>query len=395
MGNVQLKLLGDEHFQESMKLAQFAFQYTRTEEQLEEARVRIAEEPSERWGVFVDGQLAAMATVLSLTTYIGGRSFAMGGVAGVATWPEHRRQGYVGKLLVHLLERMRGNGQNVSFLHPFAFGFYRKYGWETYTELKTYTIQVKQLPPRVPYNGRFERQDSYEAIHDVYETYASRYNGSLSRSALWWKHRIPVRKPGQIALYRDGAGEAQGYLLYEVKESSLTVHELIYLTGETYEAIWSFIAQHDSMIEKAVWNAPIDDRLPDRLPDPRIKQEVVPYFMARIVDVEAFLRDYPFLAAEQEDRVYLEVADEHAPWNNGCFELVITPAGQAKVSRLTDVPEIGEALKLGIGALSSLLLGYRKVSDFIFMNRMQGASDTINRLQNRIPGRTAYLPDFF
>ncbi|MEK3885629.1 GNAT family N-acetyltransferase [Paenibacillus sp. PL2-23] len=395
MDQVRLELLGEEQFQESMRLSQFAFQYTRSEQQLEQDRIRISEEPSERWGVIVEGQLAAQATVMSLSTYIGGRLFAMGGVAGVATWPEHRRQGYVGKLLVHLLQRMRDKGQNVSFLHPFAFGFYRRYGWETYTEHKTYTIQTAQLPPRKPYSGGFERQVSYEGLHDVYEKYASRYNGSLTRSELWWKHRIPNRKPGQPVLYKDSEGNAQGYLIYEVKESTLTIHELVYLTRGAYDAIWSFIGQHDSMIQKVVWTAPIDDRLTDVLPDPRIRQEVMPYFMARIVEVEAFLKEYPFLAAEQEDRVCLEVADEHAPWNNGWYQLHIAADGSAEIARSSAAPEEGEVVKLGIGALTSWLLGYRNTNDWGRSNGIEGPSEALNRLQARIPARTPYLPDFF
>ncbi len=54
----------------------------------------------------------------------------MGGVAGVATYPEYRRSGYVKELLQHSLQTMKKDGYTVSMLHPFAVAFYRKYGWE-------------------------------------------------------------------------------------------------------------------------------------------------------------------------------------------------------------------------------------------------------------------------
>ena len=54
----------------------------------------------------------------------------MGGVAGVATYPEYRRSGYVKELLQHSLQTMKKDGYSVSMLHPFAVSFYRKYGWE-------------------------------------------------------------------------------------------------------------------------------------------------------------------------------------------------------------------------------------------------------------------------
>ncbi|TKH33755.1 GNAT family N-acetyltransferase, partial [Paenibacillus polymyxa] len=40
--------------------------------------------------------------------------------------------GMVSRLLTHALEEMKTAGQSLSFLHPFSFAFYRKFGWETY-----------------------------------------------------------------------------------------------------------------------------------------------------------------------------------------------------------------------------------------------------------------------
>lgn len=395
--SVRIGELGLDRFAEMMELSQFAFQYVRSEQELEQIKERSAEEPSARWGIFVDDRLAAQATVLELNTYINGKIFAMGGIAGVATWPEYRRQGFVGKLLLHILEDMRKNGQVLSFLHPFAYGFYRRYGWETYTEHKTYSIQTAQLPPRNVYNGRIERVSGYDSLYDVYEAYAKKYNGTLVRSKLWWKYRIRVEKPSQIAIYRDQDGEVQGYLIYEVKQKELKVDELVSLTGEANAALWSFIAQHDSMIEKVTLSVPMDDHVTDMLPDPRIKQEVVPYTMARIVDLEVFLVQYPFLAGNKADRVCLEVSDEQAPWNNGTYELVVSESGQATVNRMADDQEYNddERIRLDIGALTMLLLSYRKGHELSYINRIHGKADTINRLQNRIPEQTTYLPDFF
>lgn len=393
--NMRIEKFGLERFAEIMELSQFAFQYVKSEQELVQIKERSAEEPSERIGVFVDEKLAAQATVLELSTYIAGKPFAMGGIAGVATWPEYRRQGFVGKLLVHMLDDMRKKGQTISFLHPFSYGFYRKYGWETYTEHKTYSIQTAQLPPRIAYNGQIERVSGYESIYDVYEAYAQKYNGTLARTKLWWKYRIRVEKPSQIAVFRDTDGEVQGYLIYEVKQKELKVDELVCLTGEANAALWSFIAQHDSMIEKVTITVPMDDHVTDMLPDPRIKQEVVPYTMGRIVDVEAFLALYPFLAGDKTDSFTLQIRDEHAPWNNGCFVITVSESGQASVKRIEDAGTGNDTIKLDIGALTMLLLSYRKGVELSYLNRIQCAPDRINRLQERISERTTFFPDFF
>lgn len=400
---VRIGRLGIDRFEESMELSQFAFQYVRSKQELEDTKKKLEDEPADRWAAYVDESLAAQAGVLELQTYIAGKPFAMGGLAGVATWPEYRRQGLVGKLLLHALAAMKEKGQTVSFLHPFAFGFYRKFGWETYTEHKKYTLQSNQLPPRLTSPGRIERVSDNELVRDVYETYASRYNGTLKRDEKWWKYRINVKMPSKMVVYRDAVGVAQGYLIYSVANKELNVKELVHLNDEAREALWSFIAQHDSMIDKVTLNAPIDDNLTDHLADPRIKQEIVSYFMARIVDLKGFIEQYPFLPNTSSIRLTLEVADEQLPWNQGSFELAIDESGQASLTQLSQDEGTRQAspkretngIRIGIGALTMLMLSYRSGTELSGSKRINGSTESINRLQARIPERTTYLPDFF
>lgn len=393
---IVIKHTGIEQFDESMALSQFAFQYERSAAELEQTKEQYLSEPTVRYGAYVDNQLAAQAAVLKLQTYIGGKVFDMGGVAGVATWPEFRRQGLVAQLLIQSLIEMKENGQTVSFLHPFSFSFYRKFGWETYTEHKTYTIKTDMLPARIAYEGRFERiTGNYGLLNDVYQAYASQFNGSLVRDDFWWKYRINRRKPGQTALYYDKSGAAQGYVIYEVKNSRLTVHEFVHLNEPARAAIWSFLAQHDSMIEELTIKMPSNDRLPYLLSNPRIKQEITPYFMARIVDAEAFVSQYDFKAADHADDIHIQLIDAQAPWNNGHFLLHIDASGKASLRRKDDSEKIDEAIKLDIGSFTSVLFGYIQLEQLAQFARIEGDIGLVKRLQSRIPERTTYLPDFF
>src|SRR4029453_5109757 len=108
--------MGMEQFSESMALMQFAFQYEWSVDAIEQVREQFMSEPGAYYAAFVDGQFAAQSIVMDLQTYIGGKAFPMGGVAGVATWSEYRRQGLVAKMLVHALKEMKAKGQLISFL---------------------------------------------------------------------------------------------------------------------------------------------------------------------------------------------------------------------------------------------------------------------------------------
>lgn len=122
-----------------MALVQFAFQQRLTSDQLEQRKKTFR--PEQQWGFFDEqGKLLSVLGLLPLEAWFQGKKLALGGIGGVATWPEARRQGCVGRLLSHALETMRKNGQSVSMLHPFSFPFYKKYGYEQTIDRKKYTI---------------------------------------------------------------------------------------------------------------------------------------------------------------------------------------------------------------------------------------------------------------
>jgi predicted acetyltransferase len=400
---MQIRQLTAEEFEERIALSQFAFQLQLPPDRLEHHRKVFR--PEEDWGAFDDeGKLLSAMKLLPLETWIQGKKFAMGGLAGVATWPEARRQGCVSKLLVHGLKTMKESGQTVSMLHPFMFGFYRKFGWENTIERKFYTIATNQLPQRVETPGEVKRMANpdLEVLSAIYEAYASRYSGTLVRSRQWWNERM-LTKTGSFAVYYDEIGTAKGYVFYQILDRTMTIHDWASLTETSRRALWTFVANHDSMIERVTMIAPIDDPLPFLLADPRIKQEVIPYFMSRIVDAEAFVAEYPWEAGDTEEEVIIALTDAHAPWNNGDYFLRWSANGAGRLARIGEgakegsaiwVPEI-RIIKCDIQSLTAMLMGNRKPSLLLEFGRIQGAAGAVATLERRIPARTTHLMDFF
>lgn len=118
---MEIRQLHADDFEEGLGLSEYAFQYKVTGEDRERAREKF--KPEQIWGVFEGPSLSAKLVLLPLQAYIQGKPVSMGGIAGVATWPENRRQGYVAKLLTHALQTMNEAGQTLSFLHPFLIPF--------------------------------------------------------------------------------------------------------------------------------------------------------------------------------------------------------------------------------------------------------------------------------
>ncbi|WP_068505612.1 GNAT family N-acetyltransferase [Paenibacillus kribbensis] len=395
---MEIRQLRSEEFEAAIELSQYAFQFTMSPEDLEKSKKRF--KPEQAWGIFDGLDLNAKLTLLPLQVYIHGQVFKMGGIAGVATWPEKRRGGMVSRLLTHALKEMKSAGQSLSFLHPFSFAFYRKFGWETYTEYKKYVIPIDKFPAKLKTEGIVKRDiKDISELNQVYQAYASCYNGTLVRDKEWWQERI-LNENCRTVVYYSEAGTPQGYALYKIEDKQLNCDELVYENETARRALWTYFANHDSMITQGKFiYVPADDNLPFLLDDPRIQQETVPYFMGRIVDAAAFVEKYPFEAIGEETRLTLNLSDRYAPWNEGVWTLTINAEGRGYLESVdtgnSSDNVIAADLSLGIQSLTTLMLGYQRADDLYKWGRIEGRGESVSALKRVIPVKQTFLLDFF
>lgn len=381
---MQVRKLTEQEFDKSIELSQYAFQYKVNKEDLPKRYKMLKRH--EIWGEFEDEELISKLHILSLEIIIENCRFPMGGIAGVATWPEHRRKGSVTRLLNKALISMKEKGQTISFLHPFNIQFYRRFGWELTASLNKYTIEKIDLQryPEVPGSiSRLQKVDGNSQLNVVYEKWSKKYNHLLVRNDYWWDNHVFTEGYNRI-VYKDENGEPKGYLCCKAADKLLDVQEFVYVTENARRALWNFICQHDSMIDKVKIVAPSHDQLPYLLNNPRIHQEHYPYFMARIVDVEGFLKQYPF--KNTEDPLTISITDDKAEWNNGTY--TISTDGIA-------LEQQKGGLSMDVQTLAAVLLGSQK-PDFLYeCGKIKGDLQEALKLEQIITNLPAAFIDFF
>ncbi|AIQ65764.1 acetyltransferase [Paenibacillus stellifer] len=390
---MEIRQLRAEEFDASVSLSEYAFQYKMSSEAREKAKAGF--KPERVWGIFEDGELAAKFTLLPLETYIQGSSVPMGGIAGVATWPENRRKGLVARLLKYALEQMNEDGRPLSFLHPFSVPFYRKFGWELYCDYKKYTIPTGKFPAKVQTEGSMVRdKGGVELLDGLYRRFASSYNGTLVRDKEWWEHSVLDESTHYVVYYTE-AGEPEGYALYKISNKVLTIDEFVWLSLEARKGLWTYFGNHDSMVTEANLKlVPSDDDLPYLLPDPRIPQESYPYFMARIVNAKSFVEKLRFRADGAESSIVLSLSDPLASWNNGTWRLSVSETGQASLEP-AEAEDVQHMAACGVGTLTAMLLGYKRPIDLYRAGLLEGTEGAAVWLESKVlPARTA-LFDFF
>ncbi len=381
-----LRVLSESEFEKSIQLSQYAFQYIVKKEDLPKRYEMMKRQ--EIWGEFENEELISKLHIHSLEISIENQRFPMGGIAGVATWPEHRRKGSVSRLLQQALLRMKENGQSISLLHPFNIQFYRRFGWELTASVNKYTLNKSDLVRYEDVPGTISRlteEDGNDLLNTVYEEWFRTYNHLLVRSDYWWNNHVFTEGYNRI-LYKDENGVPKGYLCCKVADKLLDVQEFIYVSDDARRALWNFICQHDSMVDKVKIVAPSKDQLPFLINNPRIHQEHYPYFMARIVDVESFLRQYPF--KNMEGRLTLSISDEKAEWNNGTF--TIDANGLTRESET-----VSEALAMDVQTLAAALLGSQKPQFLFTCGKIKGNQENAERFEKIITNKPTAFLDFF
>ncbi|MDA1522877.1 GNAT family N-acetyltransferase [Bacillus cereus] len=380
--------LKEDKFREALRLSEYAFQYKVEEERMQQQLTRM-KESHEVYGIMEGNDLAAKLHLIPFHIYIGKEKFKMGGVAGVATYPEYRRSGYVKELLQHSLQTMKKDGYTVSMLHPFAVSFYRKYGWELCANLlvchmtKSDLVMKKQVIGTVK---RFNKENHSEEVEKLYETFAERFSGMLVRNEKWWLQA--VYDDLTLAIYYDKNQTAAGYMLYKIENYKMTVDEFVPLHNEARKGLWNFICQHDSMIKELEMTVSENEQLLYTLQEPRVKTEIKPYFMGRIVDVEQFLKQYELNWNNVQQEVILHITDSFAQWNNITVRLAN--------HEITIIEEpIDKGIKLDINALSTILFGYKRPLDLNELELISGSEEEIRAFENVVPVRKPFIYDFF
>ncbi len=220
------------------------------------------------------------------------------------------------------------------------------------------------------------------------------HSAMLARDEDWW--RTSIYGEQTAAVYYDSKKEAAGYLIYEIKDNVMKVEEYVSLTHEARKGLWNFICQHDSMVERVEVLTSVHDPFPFFLKEPKLKTEVYPYFMGRIVNAEKALSSYPFINIMNGKNVFLHLDDPAAPWNTGTYIV-----GREGV-RFHPVKEGGtcvtapkRGLHMNINTLTAMLFGYKRPLELYELELLKGDFDDVQELEQVIPALKPFFYDFF
>ena len=356
--------------------------------------------------VFVDGRIAVGTAFYPFTMRLNGAGIGVAAITAVGSYPEFRRQGLLRRAMEQGLAEQRERGQSVAILWASMGAIYQRYGYGLGSTQAWYQFDPRyaELQEPLPLTGSVGLEsgdETFELIKGIYKQYSASRNLMLHRSVIYWQaaivNEVEKQRP-HIAVYRNGAGEPRGYMIYRVQNREtnepgpsmvLNVRDFVPLDIEAWRSLWEYIRRHD-LVSRVNLNVPPDDPAPNLLLEPRmLGRRTGDGIWLRVVDVERALPQRPY---GDTGSLTFEVLDDLCDWNRGCF-LLETDGEHSEVKR----SERSAELSIPVRSLASLVSGQASATSLARAGLLSARDEGALALADRIfaTSYAPYCPDGF
>jgi predicted acetyltransferase len=392
----KLEQLTQKDLEEFYQLYLYAF--TNQDSEMRRAFFDDRYQHSLKYGIKHHGKLGSGMLSIPFKVNFHGVKYKMNGICDVMSYPEFGGHGAITDLMQQALDDMFKSDVALSYLAPFSYDFYRRFGYEQIFDRAVYRIKATDLP-RVKIDkqtGAIERFSIKTAIPFIKEVYANNplsHNAGLIREDWWWNY-LTLKHPGwQVGVYFSDDHLAAGYVIYEGVDTTFKIQEIMFTNWESFQYLNRFICQHESMFATFEYASGDPIGYPDVLKDPEtVDVRIQPYMMARIVNLEAFIRSYPFLKKIKSTRI--AVTDTMLPANNGIWRLLVNANGTS-FEKISDNETNMADIRLSIQELTKALTGYRSLSKLNRVGAIHGTYEAVTNLDATLRKDPPMLWDYF
>ncbi|MFC6182356.1 GNAT family N-acetyltransferase [Lactiplantibacillus daowaiensis] len=348
------------------------------------------------YGLHANNQLVSGLYSLPMHVNFHGVTYPMNGIGDVMSAPEYSGRGGAGRLLTAALTEMAEKKVTLSYLAPFSFAYYRKFGYEQVFNHTQQRLAARDLPVIKPHDlsGTVTRYDNagLALVNDFYAAQPVNQRGGLIRED-WWQHYLTLKHDWSVAIYHNADHQIEGYLIYERQATNFAIQEWNFSTPAAFERLANFITKHGTTFETFSYEAPSEENGLDLLANPySLQVQTTPYMMARIVLLQDFLTRYPF--TQDVAPVRLAITDDVLAQNQGIWELTVTN-GNVTCDRVNTTLDGDSDLQLTIQQLTKPLFGTRSLTSAWQHRQITGDLATAKRLDASLVHEKPALIDYF
>jgi predicted N-acetyltransferase YhbS len=343
----------------------------------------------------VDGVAVASASAVPMRQNVRGVVYPMAGIAGVATLPQARRQGYASTLVTELLGTMRDSGHPVSTLYPFRPSFYERHGFVGLPQAKTAVFPLSSvawlrsasLPGDVRWGTIEEHYDAYRGL--IERLLAGRHGYAVLPDSRMERFRLAEDR--WLATAWDG-DTVIGAASYQITGygGDLVAGDMLAASPLGRALLLQFFGSHAGQVEKVSAGVPPDespelwgtDFAAEISANVAFPSSLAP--MGRVLSVEG-LAGMPVGAAH----IAVEVVDD--PFIAGHYEL----DGSSGVLDARRATRLVPDATLTVAGLSGLVYGVLDPDELPIRGFGQVGAAAAERLRTLFPRALPYLHAHF
>lgn len=350
-------------------------------------------EKSAVYGIKSEDQLMASITCVPFKVNFFGKPFKMEGIANVMSAPEYAKNNGINTLMKQAFKEMFLNNVTLSYLGPFSYDYYRRFGYEqVFKYLKIEMPFDKLTRYKKPLTGRvrrFKYEQAPEIIGDIFEK--NNTAGTVIRKPWWWKNISLWFPDHKLAVSYDKTNQINGYMRYFFKDDKFIIHDLFYQSPEAFINLMHFINKHRSIYKTIVINSSdVNSKVNNFATNPSdATVTVVPSMMARIVELKGFMFDYP-LQVENLEPINVKVTDS-LEWNNHLWKFGIKSGDVCFAKNDQATPDV----TVDIQTLTKAMFGYQSLSESFMVGDVSGDFEKVQEIDRAFVHENAQLKDFF
>ena len=338
--DLKMRPVGNEYLEQYNALLRYVFQVTDQElssvgwQEKEIIRAKFPTmEKADVIGWFDGDTLVSQVAVYPMRVKVFGKTYSMGGLTGVGTYPEYSNMGLMHKLLEQALKNMREKKQYICYLYPYSIPYYRRKGWELISDKISYEIKDYQLPKNHQVAGSVRRvKADGEELKETYARFAEHTHGAILRDELAWnEYWLWDRDDIMAAIYYNENEEPDGYIIYWIENEVFYIKDMIFNHEEARTGLWNFVSAHFSMTD-------------------------------------------PIMEC-----------------NQGSFLLKISKDGRGTAVKISEPC----ADSISIQTMTTMLMGYKRPDYLAKIGRIHAGGETIDMLEDAIEQQPPYISDYF
>lgn len=360
-----IRNLRQDEYTKSHKVISSAYTFKWNEE--DEKKIFV---PEYCFGAFEDDDETLMSLMysVSLRASYFGKFVPCAGAGMVATLPMYRRKGCVRKMYEAVFEGMKENGEIFSYIYPFSYSYYRKFGYEQISEKYVLTFPMSAFGCVEANCGGIllDNEKDFEKLKNVYTKYALTVQAAFDRSGAMWEKKLtldPYNGGMHTYLWYNSAGEEKGYLTMTLEDGALTVWDMAYLGNEGLRGILGFLRGFAGRADRVTFkNVSRDCPLRYVLKEYSCSSgSLSSWFMARVADVKGAFENAVYPKENGHFSVKVNDTLEH---NNKIFDVeygngkcLVTCREDGRYDLETDIPLLTRIL-LGSDTFTPEVLSY-------------------------------------